>query len=385
VAPSRLRAVPLHAVRVLAAGALLSTTVLVGIALPTTARADEVAVAQARVDQLQGLVVTTTRQLTDGTRTWEADEAGLRRVQLQLSNTRRHVGEAETVAADGQARLDLMARRLYTRPTPGTFQMMFTRTPGEFLSAVQGTEVLNRAAGSDDLVIREAQTARHRLQQQQAEAEQLTTQAQQLVTRSAARLKALEALAQRTSEQLVAAQDALQSARSRKAAALEAAQAAKDRAARARAARSRVTYAGGPSCTGRSTDGQQNGNLDPASLCPLWMAPGQRLRGDAAASFNKMSQYHAATVGGPLCVTDSYRSYSEQVAVYRNKPGLAAVPGTSEHGWGKAVDFCGGIQNTGSAAHRWMQANAGTFGWFHPDWAEPSGSKPEPWHWEFGG
>jgi hypothetical protein len=31
-----------------------------------------------------------------------------------------------------------------------------------------------------------------------------------------------------------------------------------------------------------------------------------------------------------------------------------------------------------------MKANAGTFGWVHPDWAEPSGSKPEPWHWEFG-
>ena len=23
--------------------------------------------------------------------------------------------------------------------------------------------------------------------------------------------------------------------------------------------------------------------------------------------------------------------------------------------------------------------------WFHPDWAEPSGSLPEPWHWEYAG
>jgi LAS superfamily LD-carboxypeptidase LdcB len=84
-------------------------------------------------------------------------------------------------------------------------------------------------------------------------------------------------------------------------------------------------------------------------------------------------------------VTDSYRSYSEQVAVYHRKPGLAAVPGTSEHGWGKAVDFCGGIESTGTPEHAWMQANAGRFGWYHPDWAEPSGSRPEAWHWEFGG
>ena len=82
-------------------------------------------------------------------------------------------------------------------------------------------------------------------------------------------------------------------------------------------------------------------------------------------------------------MTDSYRSYSAQVDVYRRKPGLAAVPGTSEHGWGLAVDFCGGIQDSGSAASAWMRANAGRFGWFHPSWAEPAGGRPEPWHWEF--
>ena len=98
-----------------------------------------------------------------------------------------------------------------------------------------------------------------------------------------------------------------------------------------------------------------------------------------------MSKYHAANRGAPLCVTDSYRSYSEQASLYRRKPGLAAVPGSSEHGWGKAVDLCGGVQNSGSDAYRWMKANAGRFGWFHPDWAEPGGSKPEAWHWEFRG
>ena len=25
------------------------------------------------------------------------------------------------------------------------------------------------------------------------------------------------------------------------------------------------------------------------------------------------------------------------------------------------------------------------YGWFHPDWAEASGSLPEPWHWEYAG
>lgn len=366
--------------RGLVAALALSGSVLTA-AWPAPAHGDEVAAAQDRVDRLQGVVVETTRRLVDGTRAWEADQAALKRVQLQLSNTQRHIRESEAVAAAGQDRLDQLARRLYTSPLPGTVQMMVTRSPEEFFGAVQGVQLLNKAAGTDEVVIRQALTARHRFRQKELQAQFLTTRAQQLVSESAKRLNALQALAQSTAHQLVAAQDALQSARARKAA-IEAARA---KAARERAARSRYTYAGGPACTGKSTEGQQNGNLDPASLCPLWMAPGHRLRGDAASAFNKMSKYHAATVGGPLCVTDSYRSYSEQAELYRRKPGLAAVPGTSEHGWGKAVDLCGGVENFGSAAYRWMKANAGRFGWFHPDWAEPSGSKPEAWHWEFSG
>jgi len=43
------------------------------------------------------------------------------------------------------------------------------------------------------------------------------------------------------------------------------------------------------------------------------------------------------------------------------------------------------VQSFGTAAHVWMQQNAPLYGWYHPAWAEPSGSMPEPWHWEFAG
>ncbi|MFN2539119.1 MAG: D-alanyl-D-alanine carboxypeptidase family protein [Mycobacteriales bacterium] len=370
----------LRLARLLTCAALLSTAGLLGVARPPSARADDVAVAQARVDALQSLVVKTTRELTDGTRRWEADQQALRKVQLALRNTRRHVAEAQANADAGQHKLDSLARQMYSRNGQSPVQLVFTQSPSEFLDALQGAQLAERAAGTSQAVIAEAATTRHRLRQQEAEAEALATRAQGLVDRSAKRMRQLQALAQRTSDTLVAAETALQSARARRAAAE-----ARARAARERAARSRYLIAGGPACTGKSTAGQQNGNLDPGSLCPLWQAPGHRLRSDAAAAFNKMSRYHASTVGSPLCVTDSYRSYSEQADVYRRKPGLAAVPGTSEHGWGLAVDFCGGIQNSGSAAHNWMRANAGRFGWYHPDWAQPSGSRPEAWHWEYGG
>ena len=77
--------------------------------------------------------------------------------------------------------------------------------------------------------------------------------------------------------------------------------------------------------------------------------------------------------------------YSEQVALYASKPNLAAVPGTSNHGLGVAVDLCGGIESFGTVQHQWLFTHAPLFGWFHPLWAEPTGSRPEPWHWEFSG
>jgi len=350
------------------------------LAVPSPARADEVSAAEARVDKLQDLVRRTADQLEAGTRRWEADRASLKRVNLRLLNTRGHIKAAEHNAAAGQARVTAVARRLYMSPAPTGVNLAFSKGPDEIIEALQIRGALNQAAGGDGQIIARAQTARVRLQQEERVAQQLTAEAELLASRSAARLRDLNALAQRTADQLSAAENALQRARGERAA-----RAAKARAARNRATAPRYSFSGGPACTGRSTANQQNGNLDPASLCPLWMAPGERLRYDAAPWFNKMSQYHARTRGGPLCVTDSYRSYSEQVSVYRRKPGLAAVPGRSEHGWGKAVDLCGGVQNFGSSAYNWMKANAGKFGFFHPSWAEPSGSKPEAWHWEFSG
>lgn len=66
---------------------------------------------------------------------------------------------------------------------------------------------------------------------------------------------------------------------------------------------------------------------------------------------------------------------------------MAAVPGTSNHGWGKAGDFTDqtGELTFGSPGYVWLQMNAGRYGWNHPGWAEPSGEAPEPWHWEWVG
>jgi hypothetical protein len=128
-----------------------------------------------------------------------------------------------------------------------------------------------------------------------------------------------------------------------------------------------------------------NGKIPVAGLCPLVGAPGESLRPGAAAAFNAMSIAYEKDTGSTICVTDSYRSYAEQVSVKAEKGKWAATPGKSEHGMGRAVDLCGGINNFGTPAHLWMKQNAPLYGWFHPDWAEPTGSLPEPWHWEYAG
>ncbi len=142
---------------------------------------------------------------------------------------------------------------------------------------------------------------------------------------------------------------------------------------------------GGGSCQLGSVYGEANGFLSEAGLCPLDGGSGHRLRTDAARAFVQMTRARQAETGAPLCITDSYRSYAGQVTLFKTKPGLAAVPGRSQHGWGLAVDLCGGVQNFGSEAHVWMQRNAARFGWYHPSWAQQGGSRPEPWHWEFAG
>jgi LAS superfamily LD-carboxypeptidase LdcB len=124
----------------------------------------------------------------------------------------------------------------------------------------------------------------------------------------------------------------------------------------------------------------------PASgLCPIWGAPGESLSPGAAASFSAMSKAYAAQTGVPLCITDSYRSLPDQISIKVKRGRFAATPGTSHHGLGRAVDLCGGVQDFGSPAHQWMRQNAPLYGWFHPDWAEPTGALPEPWHWEYAG
>ncbi len=83
--------------------------------------------------------------------------------------------------------------------------------------------------------------------------------------------------------------------------------------------------------------------------------------------------------GVNITLTDSYRSYQQQVDLRRRKGGQVATadPGTSIHGWGKAIDVAG------DDARTWIQRNGARFGWVWPVWARNPGKSYEPWHFEF--
>jgi LAS superfamily LD-carboxypeptidase LdcB len=84
----------------------------------------------------------------------------------------------------------------------------------------------------------------------------------------------------------------------------------------------------------------------------------------------------AKQAGVKIGITDSYRPYTEQVDLARRKGlysqgGLAARPGTSEHGWGMATDL-----DLDPQALAWMRKNADRYGFVE-------NVKRESWHWAF--
>ena len=102
-----------------------------------------------------------------------------------------------------------------------------------------------------------------------------------------------------------------------------------------------------------------------------------QLNPEAAAAYEKMVQA-AKAENVAWGITDSYRNYEQQVDVAKRKGlysqgGLAAEPGTSNHGWGAAVDL--DFKNgTSGNPFEWLKNNASKFGF--------TNIPREDWHWE---
>ena len=118
-----------------------------------------------------------------------------------------------------------------------------------------------------------------------------------------------------------------------------------------------------------------NGHIPYEALTPIGQG-GHRLYQPAAESFVAM-RAAAAQDGVGLTITDSYRTYDQQVELAQRKGlyengGLAAVPGTSPHGWGMAVD----ANVNDPSTYQWLRTHGAEYGWVQT-------SSREPWHWEY--
>lgn len=106
-------------------------------------------------------------------------------------------------------------------------------------------------------------------------------------------------------------------------------------------------------------------------------------------------------------IASGYRSVEEQETIYNNKiaeyeaEGMSyesakqetelwvAVPGTSEHQLGLAVDInADGVYSAGYEVYAWLEENAHNYGFIYrypPDKTEITGVENEPWHYRYVG
>jgi hypothetical protein len=128
-----------------------------------------------------------------------------------------------------------------------------------------------------------------------------------------------------------------------------------------------------------------NGYLPDSVLAPIFASDGKtvvgRLTKEAAAAWNAMCA-HARSQGLATPIPDgpesSYRTYAQQVQLKaywtaQGNPGNAATPGTSNHGWGLAVDSA---PNDGVHHGEVVDQIGAPFG-FSKAWSD---APWEPWH-----
>jgi hypothetical protein len=131
---------------------------------------------------------------------------------------------------------------------------------------------------------------------------------------------------------------------------------------------------------GGSTDGftTKGVTLDPRIIEPRGGPPNLRtatVRGTSVSLVPSALRGYIEAVkcyGKAIPLTSSYRSYSEQAALYASKPDIAAPPGSSLHERGLAIDVNTGSLNS-SVADCLKRAGffqGSTFG--------------EPWHFSYG-
>ncbi|WP_395110571.1 D-alanyl-D-alanine carboxypeptidase family protein [Actinomadura sp. SCN-SB] len=306
------------------------------------------------VQELRRLASKARDDLEKATKQMKARQEALARSQERLRVTLKDLAVAEGELNQIRGPLARLANASYQQPAFGSMSVFGS---GDAEESLRATADVTHIANGQQALVRQADQLQRRRQQLASTAQDLQSRNAVEQTRLQQEIDSLRTRSVQLTRDLTARLKKLEAERERK---------LRARCDKSLAAKSREF---------------PNGLIPAKYLCPL-PQKGEQLRADAALAFYKLNAAYTRRFGREMCVTDSYRSLADQQRVYYQRPGFAAVPGTSNHGKGQALDLCGGVQNAGTAQFNWLEANSRKYGWFHPSWAY---SNPyEPWHWEYG-
>jgi len=120
-----------------------------------------------------------------------------------------------------------------------------------------------------------------------------------------------------------------------------------------------------------------NGNLPSSDLSPI--AGGGQLANEAAAAWNALAAKVYRDTGFKISASEGYRTIDRQWYfwnLYQSGSGnLAAYPGSSNHGWGLAVDL------SSTTARTYIDLYGAPFGW-SKSWSD---APSEWWHIKYQG
>ncbi|WP_236700717.1 M15 family metallopeptidase [Allosalinactinospora lopnorensis] len=318
---------------------------------PVTAPAS----ADDDLDTLKEQAEQAKEDLEEATEKYTEREEALEEAQEDLVSTLHELQQTELELSDMRGPLSQLASTLYQQPDGGTLALM---TSGTLDQDLQVESHVVKMSDDQEALLEEANELREKQVDLTSDAQELQAQTQLEKVELQDDLKALRTQSKESTDKLTKELE--------------------DRGMDIDA------YLAGVECdpsAGEAATGAPNGLLPSEALCELHESD-HFLRADAAVDFLAMNEAYTERFGTQICLTSSYRDLPNQHRVYAEQPpGNAAVPGTSNHGDGLAVDMCGGVQNYRSEQWTWLEQNGGEYGWSHPDWAKSSPF--EPWHWEY--
>jgi D-alanyl-D-alanine carboxypeptidase len=310
--------------------------------------------AEASLEEFRERAEAASEELEEATDEQVERQEALEEAQGELIDTLYELQQTELELSEMREPLAQLASTLYKLPDGG---MLAVLASGSLNDDLQTQSYAAKISEDNQALIQEATDLREKQEELASEAQELQTTTQLEQVELAADIEQLRERSEETTNDLVTELE-------ERGIDPEAYMAAADCDPAAAA----------------NAEGAANGLLPGSALCDLY--DDKRLRADAAVDFLKLNARYVDEYGENMCITSAYRDLPNQHRVYAQvAPGFAAVPGTSNHGWGKALDLGCGIQNYRSDRWLWMEENGADFGWIHPAWAKSSPF--EPWHWEY--